>query len=203
MPWYRPVRPRDNGSGYIRIWAPSNPQADRSKHVYEHILIASRALGRPLPKGSEVHHVNEDGTDNSPWNLVICENAAYHKLLHRRTKAYLACGDPTYRQCQFCGRWSPPDSPGFYAPVKQAYHKSCRLAALKLKKLRRCQDGMVPNSSQVYSKADAQQPMRAVLPTVLSEESRRETGDYGNLYRAREDAGGFPVERWTPPEYPL
>jgi hypothetical protein len=30
---------------------------------YEHIVLAERALGKPLPAGAEVHHVNGDKSD--------------------------------------------------------------------------------------------------------------------------------------------
>lgn len=45
-----------------------------STKQYVHILVAEKALGRTLPKGAEVHHVNEDRADNRNTNLVICEN---------------------------------------------------------------------------------------------------------------------------------
>lgn len=57
---------------------------------YEHILVAERALGRPLkfistghPDNEVVHHVRADKTNNEPSNLLICTHA-YHTALHHR-----------------------------------------------------------------------------------------------------------------------
>lgn len=75
----------------------------RSRHQFEHILIAERALGHALPKRTEVHHVNGDPGDNTAGNLVVCPDHAYHMLLHRRTRALEACGNPNAHRCRFCG----------------------------------------------------------------------------------------------------
>lgn len=68
-----------------------------------HVAIASKALGRPLPKRAEVHHVDGDSLNNTPTNLVICENRAYHMLLHVRTRIVKAGGNPnTQKICSGC-----------------------------------------------------------------------------------------------------
>lgn len=51
----------------------------------EHLVLAERALGHALPKGTHVHHFNGVRADNKR-NLVICQDAAYHCLLHRRQR---------------------------------------------------------------------------------------------------------------------
>ena len=70
-----------------------------------HRLGAEKALGHPLPPGAEVHHVNEDKQDSTPGNLVICQDHAYHALLHCRARVVRAGGDPnTQKLCLRCGQ---------------------------------------------------------------------------------------------------
>jgi hypothetical protein len=92
---------------------------------YEHIAVAERALGHALPVGSEVHHVNEDKSDNRGSNLVICPSAKYHALLHMRMRA-LAAGVPAhYRCCYVCGVWSDPDTMYQKPNTMHIRHRGC------------------------------------------------------------------------------
>ncbi len=59
----------------------------RRNGTKEHIAIAERALGKSLPALAKVHHVDGSTTRNANSNLVICENQAYHLLLHARGSA--------------------------------------------------------------------------------------------------------------------
>lgn len=87
---------------------PDHPKASASGCVYEHVLIAERALGRYLPEGAEVHHADENKRNNANRNLVICQDKAYHKLLHARARVVAAGGDPnTQAVCGACRQPKP------------------------------------------------------------------------------------------------
>lgn len=101
----------------------------------QHVAIAERLMGGPLPRGAEVHHVNGVRSDNRSENLVVCPDTAYHQLLHRRQRALDACGDPDKRQCSFCRKWD--DKENLYIPKRSGRieHRACgRVYRAELKK---------------------------------------------------------------------
>lgn len=112
---------------YLGIYDPTHPRANHGSRVLEHIVIAETALGRALPKGVEVHHVNGDRHDNAPNNLVICQDRSYHQLLHQRTKAFKATGNARARKCTHCQQWET-DLTKIVVRVKPnfAYHRKCK-----------------------------------------------------------------------------
>lgn len=111
--------------GYRRLWAKNHPYNNGQRLMFEHVMLAERAIGKSLPKGAVVHHVNGDRGDNSPENLVVCENQTYHFLLHRRQDALAACGNPNYRQCCFCKQWDEPNNIHQCRPTSTYHHKAC------------------------------------------------------------------------------
>jgi hypothetical protein len=97
------------------------------RRVKEHIFIAERAIGHPLPRRAEVHHINKDRADNRPGNLVVCPNHAYHALLHVRADAYDACGNANWRKCRYCKVYESIDRLTTYRDGQSSvyWHKEC------------------------------------------------------------------------------
>lgn len=116
----------EHSEGYILIYKPNHKRVDSRGYVRRPILIAEKALGKELPPKSVVHHVNEIKNDDVSTNLVLCEDDNYHKLLHRRTRAYKNCGHANWQKCWICKRYDDPKN--LYIPPKEcsAYHYKCR-----------------------------------------------------------------------------
>lgn len=91
----------------------------------EHVQIAERAVGKNLPKGAHVHHVDYDKLNNANTNLVVCPNTSYHRLLHVRTDALNACGNPDWRRCKFCQRYGDPAAMYGYPGGVMFHHREC------------------------------------------------------------------------------
>lgn len=109
---------RKSAGPYWRVIVKGHPLGDSGGYIYEHRAVAERALGKYLPATAVVHHVDDDGRNNDPSNLVICHDETYHKLLHRRQRAYDACGNPSAYRCHQCGGYDRQDEIVLRANIK-------------------------------------------------------------------------------------
>ena len=71
--------------GYVLVWCPDHPNANKGKkgkrgYIFEHRLVMSNALGRPLTSDEQVHHINGDKSDNRLENLQLLTNSEHQKL---------------------------------------------------------------------------------------------------------------------------
>lgn len=120
-----------HADGYVLALAPDHPRANKDGYVLEHILVVETALGHTLRRSAAVHHVNGDKANNSPTNLVACQDAAYHVVLHRRQRAYEACGNPNALRCEWCKSYDRQDEL-YVRPLNatnvgpRAIHRDCR-----------------------------------------------------------------------------
>jgi len=111
---------RIDSYGYKMVFDPNNGKV--GNYTREHAVICETILGKPLPEKAVIHHP-KDKLDND--NLVICENQAYHILLHKRQRAYEACGNHTWRKCSICKQYDDPINLYIYVNGTSARHVAC------------------------------------------------------------------------------
>lgn len=66
--------------GYVEIWKPNHPMAQKSGYLLEHRFVMSEHLGRLLEPHEVVHHKNEDKTDNRIENLELLTKREHDRL---------------------------------------------------------------------------------------------------------------------------
>ena len=110
-------------NGRHKILMRNHSRADCNGYVYRYMLIAEKSLGKPLPTGTQIHHIDENASNDEPKNLIICEDRSYHKLLHRRKRALETCGHASWRKCGFCHEYDKPEN--LYINKNNTKHSKC------------------------------------------------------------------------------
>lgn len=64
-------------NGYVRLYKPTHPMADRSGYILEHRYIMSTFLNRILESNEIVHHIDENTLNNSVDNLKITDRSKH------------------------------------------------------------------------------------------------------------------------------
>lgn len=105
-------------NGHVQILVKDNPMADCRGYVLSHRLLSGKALGKTLPEKVQIHHYDK-------IQIVICQDDAYHKLLHQRTRALRACSHTDWRKCWICQQYGPPNEMIIKAK-KASCHQICK-----------------------------------------------------------------------------
>lgn len=105
--------------GYRQVTIPKTRE-----RPHEHRMRAELALGHPLPERAVVHHV-DGNRDGGP--LVICQDQAYHKLLHLRMLVRDHGGNPnTDLYCSICEMCKPVEAFKFRTAAHAYHERWCR-----------------------------------------------------------------------------
>jgi hypothetical protein len=100
------------------------------------IITAEKAIGKELPAGAIVHHVNENKADNRNANLVVCQDRAYHNFIHKRMRAVESGFPPHYRKCAYCHSYDDPQK--MTENYQHVYHCSCVNEYQRQKRKEKC-----------------------------------------------------------------
>lgn len=75
------------------LYRPEHPNAKKNGYISQHRFVMSNHLGRTLLRTEEVHHKNENRSDNRLRNLQLCSHAE-HRRLHKSKAVCRKCGQP-------------------------------------------------------------------------------------------------------------
>lgn len=80
----------ENAQGYLMLYEPTHPAANRSGRVLEHRWVMEQHLGRFLKRTEQVNHKNHDPRDNRLENLEILSPSDHARETNGHTQRLYA-----------------------------------------------------------------------------------------------------------------
>jgi HNH endonuclease len=96
---------------------------EKARRAY--LLVVEKALGRKIPPGACVHHIDENPRNDDPSNLLLCPSESYHRLVHMRSRALAECGHAGWLRCEYCKKYDNPINLSIHRGRKTARHPEC------------------------------------------------------------------------------
>lgn len=87
---------KKRADGYISVYVPSHPNANKTGYVMEHILVMEKHIGRYIKNDEVVHHINHVRDDNRIENLRLM-TFKEHAGLHMKERWEKRRGVMTYQ----------------------------------------------------------------------------------------------------------